>query len=156
MAAEGVALVAEGVRRTPTTPDPYVVQAAIAGCHALAQLHAVHARAQLAHRAGAFQPHHVGQRGLVLVAAMRHQQVGEVDAGGADADQHLARTGGRRRDLADMGSGVEFAQFLDDQRAHGEFSLGWPESGAITLGESSRFSLPAWGGCSRRERVGQR
>jgi RNA polymerase sigma-70 factor (ECF subfamily) len=36
MAAEGVALVAEGVRRTPTRPDPYVVQAAIAGCHALA------------------------------------------------------------------------------------------------------------------------
>lgn len=36
MAAEGVALVAEGVRRTPVHPDPYVVQAAIAGCHALA------------------------------------------------------------------------------------------------------------------------
>jgi len=36
MAAEGVTLVAEGVRRTPTLPDPYVVQAAIAGCHALA------------------------------------------------------------------------------------------------------------------------
>lgn len=36
MAGEGVALVTEGVRRTPTRPDPYVVQAAIAGCHALA------------------------------------------------------------------------------------------------------------------------
>lgn len=33
---EGVALVGEGLRRTPTAPDPYVVQAAIAACHALA------------------------------------------------------------------------------------------------------------------------
>ena len=33
---EGVALVAEGVRRSPVHADPYVVQAAIAGCHALA------------------------------------------------------------------------------------------------------------------------
>lgn len=40
MAAEGVALVAEGVRRTPSAPDPYVVQAAIAGCHALAPSYA--------------------------------------------------------------------------------------------------------------------
>ena len=32
----GVALVGDGLRRTPTTPDPYVVQAAIAACHALA------------------------------------------------------------------------------------------------------------------------
>ncbi len=36
MAAEGVQLVADGVRRTPDRADPYVVQAAIAGCHALA------------------------------------------------------------------------------------------------------------------------
>lgn len=34
--AEGVDLVAEGLRRTPDRPDPYVVQAAIAACHALA------------------------------------------------------------------------------------------------------------------------
>ncbi len=33
---EGVVLVGEGLRRTPTAPDPYVVQAAIAACHALA------------------------------------------------------------------------------------------------------------------------
>lgn len=34
--AEGVVLVGEGLRRTPDRPDPYVVQAAIAACHALA------------------------------------------------------------------------------------------------------------------------
>jgi RNA polymerase sigma-70 factor (ECF subfamily) len=33
---EGVLLVGEGLRRTPDQPDPYVVQAAIAACHALA------------------------------------------------------------------------------------------------------------------------
>lgn len=33
---EGVVLVGEGLRRTPSRPDPYVVQAAIAACHALA------------------------------------------------------------------------------------------------------------------------
>lgn len=33
---EGVVLVGEGLRRTPDHPDPYVVQAAIAACHALA------------------------------------------------------------------------------------------------------------------------
>ncbi len=33
---EGVLLVGEGLRRTPDRPDPYVVQAAIAACHALA------------------------------------------------------------------------------------------------------------------------
>lgn len=33
---EGIALVGEGLRRTPGRPDPYVVQAAIAGCHGLA------------------------------------------------------------------------------------------------------------------------
>jgi RNA polymerase sigma-70 factor (ECF subfamily) len=36
VAAEGVVLVGEGLRRTPDLPDPYVVQAAIAACHALA------------------------------------------------------------------------------------------------------------------------
>jgi RNA polymerase sigma-70 factor (ECF subfamily) len=35
-AAEGIALVAEGLRRTPETPDRFVVQAALAACHALA------------------------------------------------------------------------------------------------------------------------
>ena len=34
---EGVTLVGEGLRRTPDRPDPYVVQAAIAACHALAR-----------------------------------------------------------------------------------------------------------------------
>jgi RNA polymerase sigma-70 factor (ECF subfamily) len=34
--AEGVELIGEGLRRTPDRPDPYVVQAAIAACHALA------------------------------------------------------------------------------------------------------------------------
>lgn len=33
---EGTALVAEGLRRTPDRPDPFVVQGAIAACHALA------------------------------------------------------------------------------------------------------------------------
>jgi RNA polymerase sigma factor (sigma-70 family) len=33
---EGVVLVGEGLRRSPEHPDPYVVQAAIAACHALA------------------------------------------------------------------------------------------------------------------------
>jgi RNA polymerase sigma-70 factor, ECF subfamily len=33
---EGVILVGEGLRRSPDRPDPYVVQAAIAACHALA------------------------------------------------------------------------------------------------------------------------
>ena len=36
LVAEGVVLVGEGLRRTPDRPDPYVVQAAIAACHALA------------------------------------------------------------------------------------------------------------------------
>jgi RNA polymerase sigma-70 factor (ECF subfamily) len=34
--AEGVELVAEGIRRTPHRADPYVVQGAIAACHAMA------------------------------------------------------------------------------------------------------------------------
>ncbi|MGE3285483.1 MAG: RNA polymerase sigma factor [Pseudonocardia sp.] len=34
--AEGVVHVGEGLRRSPQRPDPYVVQAAIAACHALA------------------------------------------------------------------------------------------------------------------------
>jgi RNA polymerase sigma-70 factor (ECF subfamily) len=33
---EGVVLVGEGLRRAPEQPDPYVVQSAIAACHALA------------------------------------------------------------------------------------------------------------------------
>jgi RNA polymerase sigma-70 factor (ECF subfamily) len=33
---EGVLLLGEALQRTPTAPDPYVVQAAIAACHALA------------------------------------------------------------------------------------------------------------------------
>lgn len=33
---EGVVLVGDGLRRTPDRPDPYVIQAAIAACHALA------------------------------------------------------------------------------------------------------------------------
>ena len=37
---EGVELVGEGLRRTPQRPDPYVVQAAIAACHALAPSYA--------------------------------------------------------------------------------------------------------------------
>lgn len=36
LAAEGVVLVGDGLRRSPDRPDPYVVQAAIAACHALA------------------------------------------------------------------------------------------------------------------------
>ena len=36
MIREGVELVGEALRRTPDDPDPYVVQAAIAACHALA------------------------------------------------------------------------------------------------------------------------
>ncbi len=36
LVAEGVVLVGEGLRRSPDRPDPYVVQAAIAACHALA------------------------------------------------------------------------------------------------------------------------
>jgi RNA polymerase sigma-70 factor (ECF subfamily) len=36
LVTEGVVLVGEGLRRTPDRPDPYVVQAAIAACHALA------------------------------------------------------------------------------------------------------------------------
>jgi RNA polymerase sigma-70 factor, ECF subfamily len=36
LVAEGVVLVGEGLRRTPDRPDPFVVQAAIAACHALA------------------------------------------------------------------------------------------------------------------------
>jgi len=36
----GVLLVGEGLTRTPTTPDPYVVQAAIAACHCLAPTYA--------------------------------------------------------------------------------------------------------------------
>jgi len=35
--AEGVELVGAALRRTPSRPDPYVVQAAIASCHALAR-----------------------------------------------------------------------------------------------------------------------
>jgi RNA polymerase sigma-70 factor (ECF subfamily) len=38
--AEGVVLVGEGLRRTPTRPDRYVVQAAIAACHTLAPTYA--------------------------------------------------------------------------------------------------------------------
>ncbi len=34
--AEGMALLGDGLRRTPRRPDPYVVQAALAACHALA------------------------------------------------------------------------------------------------------------------------
>lgn len=37
---EGVVLVGEGLRRTPDRPDPHVVQAAIAACHALAPTYA--------------------------------------------------------------------------------------------------------------------
>jgi RNA polymerase sigma-70 factor (ECF subfamily) len=37
---EGVRLVGEGLRRTPTRPDRYVAQAAIASCHALAATYA--------------------------------------------------------------------------------------------------------------------
>ena len=36
LVTEAVPLVGEGLRRTPLRPDPYVVQAAIAACHALA------------------------------------------------------------------------------------------------------------------------
>jgi RNA polymerase sigma-70 factor (ECF subfamily) len=36
LVAEGTALVAEGLRRTPDRPDPFVVQGAIAACHAIA------------------------------------------------------------------------------------------------------------------------
>jgi RNA polymerase sigma-70 factor (ECF subfamily) len=36
MIVEGVVLVGEGLRRTPERADPYVVQAAVAACHALA------------------------------------------------------------------------------------------------------------------------
>ena len=36
MVEEGVVLLGEGLRRTPDRPDPYVVQAALAACHALA------------------------------------------------------------------------------------------------------------------------
>jgi len=36
LAREGVVLVGQGLRRSPDRPDPYVVQAAIAACHALA------------------------------------------------------------------------------------------------------------------------
>jgi len=34
--AEALELIADGLRRSPTRPDPYVVQAAIAACHAIA------------------------------------------------------------------------------------------------------------------------
>ncbi|MFI5607578.1 RNA polymerase sigma factor [Amycolatopsis sp. NPDC051903] len=37
---EGVELVGRALRRTPSKPDPYVVQAAIAACHALAPTYA--------------------------------------------------------------------------------------------------------------------
>jgi predicted RNA polymerase sigma factor len=39
LAREGVVLVGQGLRRSPGRPDPYVVQAAIAACHALAPSH---------------------------------------------------------------------------------------------------------------------
>ncbi|MGL5826300.1 MAG: RNA polymerase sigma factor [Nocardioides sp.] len=38
--AEGIALVGQGLRRSPERPDRYVVQAAIAGCHALSPTYA--------------------------------------------------------------------------------------------------------------------
>ncbi|WP_328447025.1 RNA polymerase sigma factor [Amycolatopsis sp. NBC_00438] len=37
---EGVSLVGAGLRRTPSVPDPYVIQAAIAACHDLAPTYA--------------------------------------------------------------------------------------------------------------------
>jgi RNA polymerase sigma factor (sigma-70 family) len=37
---DGMLLLGEALQRTPTTPDPYVVQAAIAACHALAPTYA--------------------------------------------------------------------------------------------------------------------
>ena len=40
LAREGVVLVGQGLRRSPDRPDPYVVQAAIAACHALAPSYA--------------------------------------------------------------------------------------------------------------------
>ncbi|WP_219420371.1 RNA polymerase sigma factor [Pseudonocardia nigra] len=40
LVGEGVVLVGEGLRRSRTDPDPYVVQAAIAACHALAPAYA--------------------------------------------------------------------------------------------------------------------
>jgi RNA polymerase sigma factor (sigma-70 family) len=40
LSREGVVLVGQGLRRSPDRPDPYVVQAAIAACHALAPSYA--------------------------------------------------------------------------------------------------------------------
>ena len=37
---EGVLLLGDALKRTPTTPDPYVVQAAVAACHSIAPTYA--------------------------------------------------------------------------------------------------------------------
>ena len=37
---DGILLLGDALKRTPTTPDPYVVQAAIAACHSLAPTYA--------------------------------------------------------------------------------------------------------------------
>jgi len=55
---EGVALVGEGLARTPLRPDRYVVQAAIAACHCLARLarHRLGGGRELVRRAGRARP----------------------------------------------------------------------------------------------------
>jgi hypothetical protein len=69
--------------------------------------------------AGEIQARREGQGRFELVFAARHQKVGEVDAGRADADQDLAWTGGGRGDLADRAAGEVGRQGLDDESAHG-------------------------------------
>ena len=71
------------------------------------------------HFARRFHAWHERQRGLELVFAAGHQQVGEVERGGADPDQGFAWRGFGYRQIGQRAPGVGGRERLDLQRLHG-------------------------------------
>ena len=61
--------------------------------HGLADLQVGDAFAHRLHDASVFRSRHKGQGGLHLVLVLHDQQVGKIQAGGLDFDQHFARFG---------------------------------------------------------------
>ncbi|MCY1536104.1 hypothetical protein D9M68_715460 [compost metagenome] len=61
--------------------------------HALAHLQVLHAFPHRAHDARVFGARHKGQGGFHLVLVLHDQQIGEIQAGGLDFNQHFARLG---------------------------------------------------------------
>ena len=114
--------------------------------HGLAYLQVLYAFTDCLHDACVFRAGHKGQGRLHLVLVLHDQQVGEIQAGGLDFNQHLARLGLGRGSFG-PGQGVDAHRVFTKPSVHEKVSKNrWPIIGpglAVVRAQSvSGVTLP--------------